>query len=390
MKKHVLAVVLAFVSAFIFGCGEHSLEEILFGESSSSGKEISSSSGMGTSSASGTLQAIVEPLIKTHWHAGPPYNNMLPRDGGVRTAPGCETVAVAQLMKYYNYPKRGIGQSEAYTTTTKGIYVPSVNLEIGYDWDNMLDTYPTGDSSTGQQQNAVATLMHHVAVTLHADFVGGQSSNTGGTRDALIEFFGYDKSMQSHYRSFYSDEEWAAIIKEQIDAGLPVFFHGIRPDNSMSHVIIADGYDATGKIHFNMGYEGGRLDGYYSLNDMPQNLNGFQSIRTNIKPDEGGDGGYEIALEKFNVDKISVSQNEQFTVTEDIFAISYFGGKRFQISIALVDGNDNIVAIIGEIKNNPNWGKEMTINCFMPNTINPGQYRLRELLSDLLMVNGKS
>lgn len=43
----------------------------------------------------------VEPLIKTQWNQGEPYNNMCPMIGGTKTLTGCVATAMAQLLKLY-------------------------------------------------------------------------------------------------------------------------------------------------------------------------------------------------------------------------------------------------------------------------------------------------
>jgi hypothetical protein len=237
----------------------------------------------------------------------------------------------------------------------------------------MLNTY-TGNE-TVQQQNAVATLIYHSAVSQKADFTES-STSTGSIVRALIDIFGYDKNMERHYRSYHSDEAWEAILRAQMNAGLPVCFQG--KNTSFSHVFIADGYDNTGKFHFNLGY-GGRHDGYYALNEMPQNLNEDLSVIINIKPDEGGTGSNEMALMTFSVGKNAAPQNETFTVTYVLRGVGYFAGG--QSGVALVDNDGGIVKVIETTNAGTRYpgGTTSAIvsNCFVPETINAGQYRLR-------------
>ena len=320
----------------------------------------------------------VRPLIQTKWGGhDPPFTNMLPMDGNKRCAVGCEAVAVAQIMKFHNHPARGIGQSEPYTTKTREFNIPSVNFEIDYDWDNMLNTYPSANSGTTRQRNAVATLMHHVAVSLNGDFTA-TATRTGYTPRALIDFFGYDKSMQVHVREYHSDESWEALLREQIGVGLPVFYFAKNQTDTFQHVFIMDGCDNTGKFHFNMGYRGW-LDGYFALNDMPQNMNGHQTIIINIKPDEGSVGSNEWALVHFSTEKNSVPQNEIFGVNVQLRSISYFTGG--QEGIALVDNGGNISAVIGtrnaRMRHPGGTTAINVIKCSVPDTIKAGKYQLR-------------
>ena len=328
-------------------------------------------------------QGRVGPLIQTKWiGSSAPYTNMTPMDRGKHSNIGCETVAVAQLMNYHKHPPRGIGQSQPYTTKSQEILVPSVNFEVDYDWDNMLTTYPSNNSGTEQQRNAVALLMYHVGVSQRADFRSSGGVGTGGTPRALIDFFGYDKSLEVHHGSFHSDEAWEKILKAQIDAGLPVFYFGLNksPEGviTFSHVIIMDGYNSDGKFHFNYGY-GGNLDGYYVPRKLPQPMNDDQTILINIKPDEGGVGNNEIALWDFATSQTTVHQNNGFTVTVVLQTVGYFYGGR--AGVALVDNNDRIVQVVGErnvIPRHPGRrSSSFEITCLVPETVKAGQYRLR-------------
>ena len=103
-------------------------------------------------------RTFVRPLIKTHWDQGAPYNNMCP--GGSVT--GCAATALAQVMKYWEWPKTGTG-SHTYSHSSYGNLTANFG-NTTYDWDNMIDM-PTTSSSTAQQ-NAVATLMYHCGVAL--------------------------------------------------------------------------------------------------------------------------------------------------------------------------------------------------------------------------------
>jgi hypothetical protein len=75
------------------------------------------------------------------------------------------------------------------------------------------------------------------------------SSSAGSARipRALTDYFGYDKSIQWRYRLYYNDTDWDKMLKEQLNAGMPVIYAG------SSHIFIVDGYDNQGRFHFNWG-----------------------------------------------------------------------------------------------------------------------------------------
>ena len=104
----------------------------------------------------------VAPLVQTKWNQKPYYNAQCPYDynANERTVTGCVATAMAQILKYWSYPERGLGNHS---------YVPSSHPEYGtlyvdfssvnYEWSNM----PNSVTSTN---NAVATLMYHCGVSV--------------------------------------------------------------------------------------------------------------------------------------------------------------------------------------------------------------------------------
>jgi hypothetical protein len=369
----------------LVGCGKHSFEDIFDSDidgfsSSSNVEELGSSS-----SGNGTVPGVVGPLLKTRWGQGVPFNNLLPVDNnGVRAITGCSVISLAMLMKYHNHPIRGTGQSEPYTMSN-GIHVPSVDFNVDYDWDNMLNIYTA--NATEQQRDAVATLVYHVGSARGRDYFTGRHINSWPV--VLTNFFGYDKSIRQLQRIYYDDAAWEAIIREQLDAGLPVHKRGNNQPNTSDHEFIIDGYDSEGRFHINWGWNG-RDDGWFFLNELnPGNhcFNYGNAIIINIKPDQGGvSAGYEMGLLHFTSSENTVSQNERFTVSVRIRNVSSLDGfSGGQIGIALVNSSGNIVDVIGSaniglLNANTGFVNPSNINCFVPETVATGQYSLRAVI----------
>jgi hypothetical protein len=312
----------------------------------------------------------VEPMIKTQWGQGDPFNSMLPAgNDGKRPITGCGVISAAQIMKYHNHPKRGNGQSEPYPIKT-GTQA-SVIFDVDYDWDNMLNTYTS--NATEQQRNAVATLIYHVGVGWKRDFAGASYSHKI-LPIVLTKYFGYDKSVELLYREYYDDAAWEAIIREQIDLGLPVDYRGYNSTKTVDHSWVVDGYDNTGKFHMNWGWSG-KADGYYSLNALnprDYDFNYNNHITINIKPDKGGAERYAMALDSFAIVKTAIAPNEQFIVNAGVNKQSPFPFDG-QTGAALVDSKGNIAAVVGFVK----LGSKYSINCAVPETVKAGQYGLR-------------
>jgi len=241
----------------------------------------------------GNLTVVVKsvaPLLSTTWNQNPsPYWDQCPTTStGDRCLVGCVATATAQIMKYYNHPARGSGQSEAYISYQDGISIniPSVSFEVNYDWGNMRNSY-TGGGYTQQQASAVATILSHVGRAVKMKYSPtGSGAPSKNVPDALINYFGYDKSCQIKYRVDYNDNSWDQLLKSQIDAGMPVYYAGFGP--GVGHAFVCDGYRDDGTFHFNWGWSGS-YDGYFrttALTPGTRNYNSGQEIVINIKPRE--------------------------------------------------------------------------------------------------------
>lgn len=324
----------------------------------------------------GTQSGGVEPLIQTKWAQGDPFNSMLPMVGGILPLADCSNTAIAQLMKFHGHPIQGSGRSEPYSMNN-GTNLPSMDFNVKYDWRNMLNAYT--NNANEQQRNAVATLVYHIGLSRQFDWSNNNSVTS--VQRALYSFFGYDKDIQRHYRIYYDDATWETMIKNQLDIGLPIYYWGTNQTRSSNHTFIIDGYDNIGKYHINWGWNG-KDDGYFSLNALnPQNYN-FNYDHTmiiNIKPDKGGIGSNLMALNEITPsEKISVNKNEQFSVTARIRSMGYFPGG--YIGAALIDNDGNMVVIgyvsLVEIHSGNTWLRGIS-NCSVPNTVTPGQYKLK-------------
>jgi len=326
--------------------------------------------------------AIVEPLVKTKWGQYSPFNNMLPLGdyGSYSRRTGCMATAMAQIMNYHKHPVQGSGQSEPYITSI-GLNVPSINYETDYDWENMPIHR---NNATEIQRNAVAKLMFHVGVSVEMNY-GRSGSSSGRFLKALPTHFGYDKSIELINRKNYDDAAWEAILREQLDDDLPVYYWARFPGGN-GHAFVVDGYDSTGKFHFNCGWNG-KDDGYYSINSIIPQTYTFgddHTIIINIKPDKGGSTpDYRISLEHFSAQKISVVQNEMLEVYTFMRNVNnsstrFLGG---QVGAALVDDNNDIVTVIGmnTMGEGSYWSRleDRPINCIVPETVPLGQYQLR-------------
>ena len=112
--------------------------------------------------------AAIAPLVKTKWSQDTPFNDLCPEyASGRKSATGCVATAMAQVMKYHEWPQSATSSIPAYKTESYGLTVSALPATI-FDWGNMVDEYNKHwngscfvkiSSPTDAQATAVATLM---------------------------------------------------------------------------------------------------------------------------------------------------------------------------------------------------------------------------------------
>ncbi len=206
---------------------------------------------------------IVAPLIKTEWSQSPWYNNKCPYDSNKQTrcVTGCVATAMAQIMKYWNYPEHGCG-SHSYTHSTYGEL--SADFEnTYYNWENMPNDLGILSSST--QINAIATLMYHCGVAVNMNYGLSESgANSWLVASAFQDYFGYSDEARLCLKDDYSLLEWKSKLQLELLMGRPLYYDG--RGSSGAHAFICDGYRSDGYFHFNWGWD--EQDGYYSLSAL--------------------------------------------------------------------------------------------------------------------------
>ena len=243
--------------------------------------------------------AVVNALIPTSWNQYPLYNALCPSDAslsskGGHPTTGCVATAMAQIMKYWEYPQRGTGY-KSYKSQHYGTL--SVNFaNTTYDWENMPLSLSSSTSSA--QNNAVATLMYHCGVAVemnyNSDGQGGSGANTldwGGGRPsaetALKTYFGYASTLEGKQRSSMTASAWKTLLKAELDNHRPILYRGVSSQGG--HAFICDGYDSNDNFHFNWGW-GGQSNGFYSLTAGTSSSHNFtqdQCAVVGIKPKDG-------------------------------------------------------------------------------------------------------
>lgn len=252
----------------------------------------------------------VNPLIQTQWDQSPYYNALCPYDNQYndRTVTGCVATAMAQVLKFWNYPATGSG-FHSYNSNNYG----TLSADFGsttYQWGSMPN------SITGTN-DAIATLMYQCGVSVDMGYgvgsqggssayvISSQSPVTNCSEYALKTYFGYPATLQGIERSNYSETQWVNLLKTELDASRPVIYAGFGSGGG--HCFVCDGYDQNDFFHFNWGWSGS-YDGYFSINALNPGgtgtgggTGGFNSgHQAIIGVQSPGGGGQTTSLQLYN------------------------------------------------------------------------------------------
>ena len=208
---------------------------------------------------------VVEPLVTTKWNQDAPFNNFAPEytddnNNTQRCATGCAATAMAQIMKFHNWPEQGVGH---YSYEHQSFGTISSNFsEHVYDWTNMIDRYNNGEYSS-EQADAVALLMKDCGVSLNMNYGPVSGASIYSYYPAFKNYFRY--SSRTVNRSGCETAEFTKIITDELQEGRPIIYCGTGEDGG--HAFVVDGYDTNYFLHVNWGW-GGYSDGYFDMNYM--------------------------------------------------------------------------------------------------------------------------
>ncbi len=222
----------------------------------------------------------VNPLVDTRWNQDCYYNEYCPATQGGgwwgggpcgHVYAGCVACAMAQVMKYWDYPITGFG-SHSYTHSQYGEQSANFSATT-YQWANM-------PNEVWSHNDPVATLMYHCGVSVNMNYsASGSGAMSQDVETAMRSYFGYCGA-KYRQKSSYQDEVWITMLKNELDLSHPIYYSGANGDSG--HAFVCDGYDSSDNMHFNFGWSGSG-DGYYSTYDV----NGFnqgQAVVMNLFP----------------------------------------------------------------------------------------------------------
>ena len=240
-----------------------------------------------------SARAVVGPLCQTIWNQNYPFNSQCPEDpegNGGHVYAGCVATAMAQVMKFHDWPDHGTG---SHSYHPQGYAQQSANFsETEYHFELMplaLDS-----TSTDEEIFYVAQFQHHCGIAVNMQYSPeGSGAYSDDVPPALRNYFRY--TCDNHVSNYnfwpgmgYSNEEWSNMLKAGgLDEGLPLYYSGSDDNGAGGHAFVCDGYDENDYFHFNWGWSG-RDDAWCpigALNTTRYAFNMMNGFTGHIVPD---------------------------------------------------------------------------------------------------------
>lgn len=320
-----------------------------------------------------SLPEKVDPILgDILWDQTKPWNNdcpQYPNDKGilVKCPVGCVATAVAQIMRYHEWPKTGKG-SHSYEWPARSGQRISASFEgVTYNYNLMPRNLGSGEPTEAEAKE-LAKFCYHIGVSVNMGYTpAGSGTYSWYVGDALRNYFGYDRGVTVMPRASYGVSEWSAIIYTELANSRPVYYTGAGDGGG--HAFVFDGYDNSGNVHVNWGW-GGLSNGYFNMNLLnPGSLgtgggrgggyNYQQDCVVGIKPDRDGSSKLPQATLYYDSFDIDMNATNKELTLKNIRAFVYDGV--FNGSIALAaESFDGSQMTIGEKMLTPNkdikWG----------------------------------
>ena len=325
------------------------------------------------------VKKALNPLLQTTWNQDSPYNKACPVFvTGEMCSTGCVATAMAQVMKYYEWPAAtryeipGYKKSYRINDEVRDVVVEPIPAGLKLDWANMLNAYTGGESE--EQATAVALLMRAAGASVEMeykdDYNGGSGAANARIPGALQKYFNYSMTTEFVQRKNYTIQEWNELVYAEIQAGRPVVMGGSSTGGG--HAFVVDGYSSDDLFHVNWGW-GGYCDGYFLLSVVnPGSSQGAGASKTSdgysmdqnaiigIKPNRGeiyhatpmqGETGWHTFVDpKRNyVDAVSVGGEVTLTLVAPKVDLALAGimplttplaGRELQLNLAIHNKGD--------------------------------------------------
>lgn len=335
---------------------------------------------------------MILPFLVTTWGQNHPYNLQCPPVGDGHCATGCVATAMAQIMRYYEYPAAGTG-SHSYIWNGERL---ECDFSQPFEFDRMRYSYPAFSDVDVEQMEAVARLMYACGVSVDMNYgVAASEASSQNVPQAITTYFGYDPGVRYLKKAFFTPSDWEALIYAELEAGRPVIYggetpgrYGDDPQDPGGHQFIIDGYVNPGFFHVNWGWDG-MEDGFFRLSALePENqgtggyeggYNVAQTAVVGLRPAVEGSARWypiygvgSIDLGKYTKTQIQIVYQEHLGLTN--YSAESFEVELFVKAVDVASGQEYLAKSGRPTNFLPNRGIEGTMLLNLPTGLPAGDY----------------
>ncbi len=296
---------------------------------------------------------IVSPLLSCKWNQDSPYNSACPAHSsgpGGHCYAGCVSIAMAQIMYYYNAPVSGTG-SHTYQHPHFGPLTANFGNTI-YDYANMANT------ATGYSTAAISELIYHCGVSVDMYYrPDGSSASSSTAYQSFMQYFNFVSCADYISKYMWAPEDWDSVLMENLDLGRPLYYSG--SGSSGGHAFVCDGYMGAEHYHFNWGW-GGYNDGFFYLDNIefsygqqaivnliPYGHPFCQGLRTLTSSSRAFDDGSGTSYYSHNSDcQWLISPEDTGQIYLNFY---YFNTEAGVDKLKIYDGNSNQSPLLAEL-----------------------------------------
>lgn len=263
----------------------------------------------------------VAPLLgDIQWGQDYPFNTLCPNKEGGRSVVGCVATALAQIIRYHQWPNQGEGICSY--TERDGTNHRVDFSQYTYDWERMPGQ-PNRNGSSHAVTQALSTLCYHVGVISQMQYSPqGSGTYSQYPKEGLQKYFKYKKNIQLLSRMNYKMADWMDIIAKELNEERPIYYAGAS--STVGHAFVCDGYKPNGYFHINLGWDG-IANGYFLLYAINPDVlgtgggtsydgyNDYQEIMVGIEPDRDGSSERTVS-ENISAISLEVSCEDNATI----------------------------------------------------------------------------
>ncbi len=283
----------------------------------------------------------VDPLIKSRWGQKtvkglPVFNRFTPN----RAACGSVATAIAQLVRYHEWPTQSIGDLQGWITVNGRIQMTKA---LGGDGKGgayrfeLMPYKPSEDIGEAEAQ-CLGALTHDAGLSVNMSYSDkGSFTDASRAARALQHQFKFSNAVLDNRmgRNFSMAQDFYTKLNSNLDAGLPVL---MATSGTAGQSLLCDGYGHnmnTTYHHLNLGWSPS-TDAWYKLPDMDTGYFAFESISSvvyNIFPQGSGEcaSGRVLDDQGKPLEGVSISLGDNLSQSNDrgIFAFSRIPSGRY-------------------------------------------------------------